>query len=59
MIRRAAQRWNKFCAAAPGNARTAWEKLAVDPRERTDRRHPLKGSLGVRVVNGVEMAQRQ
>lgn len=31
------------CAAAPGNGRTAWEKLTTDPRERTDRQHRLKG----------------
>jgi hypothetical protein len=55
----AAKGWEKVCAAAPGNARVAWEKVTADPRERTDRQHPLKGSLGTRVVNGEQMEQWQ
>jgi hypothetical protein len=46
-------------SAAPGNARIAWEKITADPRERTARQHPLKGSLGTRVVSGVAMEQWQ
>ena len=38
--------WEKVCAAAPANARIAWERLTADPRDRTDRQHPLKGVLG-------------
>lgn len=29
------------------------------PRERTDRQHPLKGTLGTRTVNGEDMEQWQ
>ena len=38
--------WERVCAAAPGNARAAWEKITADPRERANRQHPLKGGLG-------------
>lgn len=51
--------WEKVCAAASGNARVAWETITMDPRQRTDRQHPLKGSLGSRSVNGEEMEQWQ
>ncbi|MGD9792182.1 MAG: hypothetical protein AB7V43_01770 [Acidimicrobiia bacterium] len=51
--------WEQICAAAPSNARTAWEKLTADPRERSSRQHPLKGSLGQRSVNGIDMEQWQ
>ena len=51
--------WENVCAAAPGNARVAWEKITADPRERTNRQHPLKGGLGSRSVNGEEMEQWQ
>lgn len=55
----AAKGWEKVCVAAAGNARTAWEKLTTDPRERTSRQHPLKGGLGLRSVNGEQMEQWQ
>ncbi len=55
----AAKGWEKVCAAVPGNARVAWEKIPADPRERTDRQHPLKGSPGTRMVNGEDMEQWQ
>lgn len=55
----AAKGWGKVCAAAPGNARVAWDKLTSDPRERSRRQHPLKGSLGTRSVNGRDMEQWQ
>ncbi len=51
--------WAKVCAAAPGNARTAWELITSDPRTRTDRQHPLKGSLGTRTVNSETLEQWQ
>lgn len=51
--------WEKVAAAAPGNARVAWEKITADPRERTDRQAPLKGSLGSRTINGEDMEQWQ
>lgn len=51
--------WEKVSAAAPANARVAWERITADPRDRTDRQHSLKGSLGTRVVNGVQMEQWQ
>lgn len=55
----AAKGWDKVCAAAPDNARVAWEKLTNDPRERTERQHPLKGGLGTRTINGEDMEQWQ
>jgi hypothetical protein len=55
----AAKGWDRVCAAAPGNARVAWEKITSDPRDRSDRQHPLKGSLGTRAVNGEDMEQWQ
>lgn len=51
--------WERVCAAAPGNARVAWERITGDPRERTDRQHPFKGSLGSRSINGEVMDQWQ
>ena len=48
-----------MCAAASANARIAWERITADPRDRTDRQHRLKGSLGQRLINGVEMEQWQ
>lgn len=55
----AASGWDKVCAAAPGNSRTAWERITGDPRFRDDRQHPLKGNLSKRVVNGEELEQWQ
>ena len=54
----AAKGWEKVCATAPRNARVAWE-ITADPRERTERQHPLKGSLGRRMVNGENIEQWQ
>lgn len=51
--------WEKVCTAAPASARTAWERITVDPRRRDERQHPLKGSLGTRLVNGEVMEQWQ
>lgn len=53
----AADGWEKVCVAAPGNTRTAWERITIDPRQRDARQHPLKGRLGTRVVNGVSLEQ--
>ncbi len=55
----AAKGWDKVCAAAPGNARVAWERITSDPRAHNDRQHPLKGSLGSRLVNGEDLEQWQ
>jgi hypothetical protein len=51
--------WEQVCSAAPANARTAWDRITSDPRRRDARQHPLKGSLGTRLVNGVELEQWQ
>jgi hypothetical protein len=51
--------WDQICAVAASNARTAWEKITSDPRERSSRQHPLKGSLGQRSVNGADLEQWQ
>jgi hypothetical protein len=49
--------WDKVCAVAPSNARTAWERVTADPRRSDDRHHSLRGNLGRRNVNGEEMEQ--
>lgn len=46
-------------AAAAANARIAWERITADPRERTERQHPLKGTLGRRLINGEALEQWQ
>lgn len=51
--------WEKVCEAAAGNARTAWERVITDPRERSERQHPLKGTLGRRLINGETLEQWQ
>lgn len=55
----AANGWDEVCAAAAGNSRTAWERITIEPRRRDSRQHPLKGTLGTRVVNGVTLEQWQ
>lgn len=51
--------WEQVCSAAAANARTAWERITTDPRQRDQRQHPLKGDLGTRSVNGFAMEQWQ
>ena len=51
--------WEAVCSAAPANARTARERITADPRARTERQHPLRGSLGTRSVNGEALEQWQ
>ena len=51
--------WAQISAAAPGNARVAWESITADPRDRSKRQHPLKDDLAQRVVNGTELEQWQ
>ena len=51
--------WDQVCAAGATNARRAWDRITADPRERDDRQHPLKGSLGTRSVDGVDLEQWQ
>ena len=51
--------WEQIGTVAASNARTAWERITADPRRRDGRQHPLKGSLGRRCVNGVDMEQWQ
>jgi hypothetical protein len=55
----AAKGWEAICAAAPGNARTAWDRITTDPRQRDTRQHPLKGSLGTRQVGARALEQWQ
>ena len=55
----AANGWLEISAAAPGNARAAWEAITKEPRRRGRRQHPLKGTVGQRTVNGTEMEQWQ
>ena len=55
----AAKGWDQVCSAAPANACTAWDRITAEPRDRSDRQHPLKGSLSARVVNGLQMEQWQ
>ena len=51
--------WAQVCSTSPGNARSAWDAITSDPRRRSRRQHPLKDSLGRRVVDGAEMEQWQ
>jgi hypothetical protein len=51
--------WDKVCSAAPANARAAWDHITSDPRQRSERQHPLKGGLGSRTVTGQSMEQWQ
>jgi len=51
--------WEQICSSAASNARTAWERITVDPRRRDARQHPLKGSLAARAVNGRDLEQWQ
>ncbi len=51
--------WEEICATAAANARSAWERLTADPRQRDSRQHPLKGSLGRRDINGIALEQWQ
>lgn len=51
--------WDELCAAAPANMRAAWEQITKDPRQRNERQHPLKGSLGKRLIDGKEFEQWQ
>jgi hypothetical protein len=39
--------------------RRAWDRTTTDPWQRDQRRHPLRGSVGSREINGVEMEQWQ
>jgi hypothetical protein len=55
----AAKGWEAICAAAPANARSAWEAITADPRQRTERQQPLKGTLGTRQVNAEPLEQWQ
>ena len=55
----AAKGWDQICAAAPANARTAWDRITADPRRRDQRQHPLRGALGHRDVSGVDLKQWQ
>jgi hypothetical protein len=51
--------WEKVCSSASANARRAWEAITAEPRNRSDRQHPLRGSLGTRTVNGEALEQWQ
>ena len=51
--------WEQICSAAAANARVAWERITAEPRRVDSRQHRLRGSLGNRAVNGVEMEQWQ
>ena len=51
--------WEQVSSAAPANARLAWEQITADPRNRSSRQHPLRGSLATREVNGVALEQWQ
>jgi hypothetical protein len=55
----AASGWEKVCAAASASARIAWERITADPRQRSERQHPLKGNLGTRIVNAESLEQWQ
>jgi hypothetical protein len=37
----------------------AWDSITGDPRHRSDRQHPLKGSLSARAIKGKSLEQWQ
>lgn len=51
--------WEQICATSSANSRTAWERITADPRRRDSRQHPVRGALGQRAVNGVDLEQWQ
>ena len=51
--------WEQICSAAASNARTAWDRTTVDPRQRDARQHRLKGTLSTRMINGRDLEQWQ
>jgi hypothetical protein len=55
----AAKGWDQVCAVASPNARNAWDRITSNPRGRDTRQHPLKGSLGRRMIDRVELEQWQ
>lgn len=54
-----AKGWEQLCRDAPSSTRGAWESLSIEPRQRSRRQHPLRGSRSTYRVNGVEMEQWQ
>lgn len=54
-----AKGWEQLCRDAPSSVRAAWETLSAEPRQRSRRQHPLRGSRRKYSVNGIEMEQWQ
>ena len=57
--RSAGEGWEQLSSAAPGAALAAWVALRSDPRQRTERQHPLRGDLGTRTIGGRMLEQWQ
>lgn len=51
--------WASLSRQAPGPTRAAWEALRRAPLARGVRQHPLRGSLGTRVIGGAIFEQWQ
>ena len=51
--------WEQICSTALANARTAWERITSEPRQRDHRQHQLKGAPGIRNINGADLEQWQ
>ncbi len=57
--KRAADDWDKLCATHAEAAARCHDFLRADPRKRTDRNHPLKGSLALAAMGGKDLEQWQ
>lgn len=51
--------WEQLCTQAPGPTLAAWTLLRTDPRNRSERQHPLKGDLATRSIGGRVLEQWQ
>lgn len=51
--------WDDLCGKAPEAAARAYDLLQHDPRQRTERNHPLRGELGTGTVAGRELERWQ
>ncbi len=51
--------WEQLCAQHPEAAARSYDVLRADPRQHSDRNHPLKGELGTGSVGGRDLDRWQ